>query len=173
MDRQKAQFLQAVGRSDFAREAEEHFFAAMRQGYAADCVKGSLPDLPGSKSIEYTHDDWRVLDVYFVTVDSNWSAGSTTIWFMNRPVWIMQYAGWYEEAALPCLKAALADAYTRGDYVGGRGPEYFDYDSHARYWNKVAKNCFTGLTQGEEEVESADGQSLGRHFYHAFWLVRR
>ena len=153
------------------RHAEAIFFLAMKQRYATKQEKGNIPQIPGSKTIEFTADNgWRVLDTWVVTPHSPYSGGTTIIYNGEIPMWMMQYVGWYDDCAISCLKAALKENYDKGCFLGGRGPEFFKYgDFH--YTNTVVLNTFHGHAVGEEKIFGANNRRLGFHRYQAQWLI--
>ncbi len=103
-------------------EVKSFFFKAMLEGWAVDREKTEIAGMPGYKAISFRDGDLYLLDCYCVAPDSPKSAGTTTIWFKNIPVWYMQYGGYYEKSEIPFLKTVLRIAYLSGWFVGGRGP---------------------------------------------------
>ena len=154
----------------YRRHAQGHFFEAMKQGYAAAPLKGAMEGMPHSKTIEYTFEDWRVLDVYQTSPISDRSGGTTTLFFENVPIWMMQYLGKYDKKTIPCLKAALLQNYEKEVYEGGRGPEVYHHEDGLVYYNQVDQNDFFGRTWGTESIFSPTG-ILGSHRYQASWLA--
>jgi hypothetical protein len=153
-------------------QAKNFFFEGMMQGYAVSEKKIKIAKLPGYKAIPFRDGDFSLLDLYCVTPNSNKSAGTTTIWFQEEPVWIMQYSGYYEESAIKFLKTALCKAYEMRHFVGDRGPVSYKENLFI-YTNSPRRNNFTKF-EGREEifVNTADGQvSLGFHEYSGMSLV--
>ena len=108
----------------FVRKVEEAFFAAMAQGYAMEGKLRPLGIFPGWKRLVVVHKRFRITD--------EWSddGGRTFIEIHDPPgesfpVWVMRYAGHYEDWAIPILKAALADRYQASEFCGGRGPKRY------------------------------------------------
>ncbi|MFA6446437.1 MAG: DUF5680 domain-containing protein [Candidatus Paceibacterota bacterium] len=145
------------------------FFSAMKAGWAQNVQKIKIQELPGSKAIPFVLGDFRVLDTYFVTPLSDRSAGSTTIWHEDKPVWIMHYGGRYAEIAVPFLKSCLHRAYRYEQFYGGRGP-FFVRDERFTYVNKIERNDF-GDFAGEERVFDLNEQCLGHHWYRGMSLL--
>ncbi|MDP1707049.1 MAG: DUF5680 domain-containing protein [bacterium] len=148
------------------------FFEAMNAGYAAEdkSKKGSIAELPGSKTITYAKDPWVVLDVYQVTPISSFSGGTTHILYECVPVWMMQYFGMYHEDAIPFLKAALRHNYESSEFLGGRGPGIFirdgwGYSNHSFIGSSFAK--FSGY----EYIWSPDNEPKGWHNYHGGLMI--
>jgi hypothetical protein len=147
------------------------FFQAMLHGWASGGSKFQIPSLPGFKAIEYTNGTLRLLDVWSKTPESNKSSGMTTIFFENNPVWIMHYGGLYEKKASRLVKVALAEAYQKSEFFGGRGPMCVFSDVHKFfYFNAVAINDFERF-KGREEVIDYDRQVLGWHDYWGMSLI--
>src|SRR3989339_720574 len=97
------------------------FFKSMRNGWASPTAKSAISELPGAKSIRFSDGELDLLDYYFVSLDSDYSYGTTTIWLAEKPVWIMHYGGWYNELVIPFLKRALLRNYNADVFTGGRG----------------------------------------------------
>ena len=171
---QKSQFDQAKEIILYApyirRHAQVFFFDAMKEGYAADSEPGTLLQVPGSKTQEYSEGPWRLLDTYLVTPLGDQSGGTTFIWYDDIPIWMMQYIGSYSKEALFCLKIALMENYGKNIFLGGRGPETLLYEGYL-YLNQVQQNEFYGHTYGREMIISPQGSICGMHRYQAQWLV--
>ena len=155
----------------FVSEMQEVFFRAMNTGYAATekPKKSTIAELPGSKLIPpYIRGPWKVTDVYHVMPFSTVSGGTTMISHEEVPVWMMQYFGKYEKDAIPCLKAALRDAYSKKIFYGGRGEGLF-LQGEFPYWNTPSPIRFEEFA-GDEHVTRQTEKSgtfvLGRHRYH-------
>lgn len=70
----------------FRSEMQRVFFAAMNAGYANDSEKGSIIELPGSRTIHFNEDaPWKVIDTYIVTPLSSYSGGMTIISYEGGP----------------------------------------------------------------------------------------
>lgn len=152
------------------------FFRAMMKGYASEgSEKETIPELPGSKTTEYTEGDFRVVDCYFVAPISKQSFGTTIVWYDDEAVWMMQYAGKYVKEAIPFLKWALMETYAKQKFVGGRGAPVtkkedgiiFTYSNYteAPNWRNF---------RGREEIMYYRGSSskiLGSHRYSGRLLV--
>lgn len=152
------------------RHALEMFFIAMQEGYVSNAKKGTISEIPGSKTIEYSRDKWRVLDTYLVTPKSPYSGGTTIIYWGEIPMWMMQYVGYYDEAAIPCLKAALKATYDVYEFNGGRGPDFFEYEGF-HYINAPVSNNFYGRTNGQEAIFDTQKKLRGVHMYQAWWMI--
>jgi len=158
----------------FLVEMRDVFFEAMNAGYAAEGKpkKGSIAELPGSKTITYTIGPWVVLDVYQVTPISSFSGGTTHIWYKGVEVWMMQYFGKYEEVAIPCLKAALRDAYSRKEFRGGRGPHTFKHTGFV-YRNPISQLDFEEFYGAEEILDERHERRkvLGWHRFQGGLMI--
>ncbi|TSC64864.1 MAG: hypothetical protein G01um101491_129 [Parcubacteria group bacterium Gr01-1014_91] len=168
--------LRELAKTDaFRAEMKDVFFEAMNNGYANSPKKKSVLWLPGSKTIEYIRDPWRVVDTYHVTQLSTRSGGTTITSYEETPVWIMQYLGEYNEVVIPCLKAALRAAYGDKQFFGGRGPEFFQYGKYS-YRNFSPRNVwhnhrFGDRFNGNEEINDEDGQLKGWHSYQGCGML--
>jgi len=139
------------------------FFDAMRRGWAYDnCAKKiEVPQFPGSKAISFEQGPFRVVDCYMTNF--NFSTGITTIWFREKPVWMMHYGGWYEKEAIPFLKFCLRRAYIERHFYGGRGPNFMR-DDRFTYVNRIEHNNFRDFA-GEERIFDLSEKCLGYHWY--------
>lgn len=150
------------------QDVQNAFFDAMLAGYVMGGTKTTLPDMPGVKVITFESGDFRVVDSYITTPHSAKSAGTTTIWGRNRPVWLMQYGGEYPEHTIPFLKECLLMNYKERHFYGGRGPEIVE--GQFIYLNKVENNDF-GNFYGEESIH-VGGQRIGFHWYRGMSLLK-
>lgn len=146
------------------KQIESFFFKAMVEGWAIGSKKIKIADMPGYKAIPFRNGDFYLLDCYCVTNNSPKSAGTTTIWFQDVPVWLMNYRGFYEESVIAFLKRALHKTYEAHQFIGGRGPILYEEDDLV-YMNHPDHNDFADF-DGDEEVFDADGTSFG---YHKYW----
>lgn len=147
------------------------FFAAMQDGYAKNGIKkGTLAELPMSKTIPFELGDFKLLDCYLITPHGPHSFGQTIIWCEGVPVWMMSYQGWYAKNAIPFLKKALFEAYDHRDFIGGRGPRCFT-DNGMIYVNRVEPPNDWQHFRGREEVFDLAGVSYGWHEYQGLLLV--
>lgn len=149
------------------RNAKGVFFEAMRAGYAASVMKTSLPQLIGSKHIVYSSGEWTVTDTYIVTPLTRKGGGTTLIAYDDVPLWMMQYLGEYDPAAISFLKEALTHNYLENIFHGGRGPEAF-YRNGWGYSNRV-QGTFLEFS-GEERVFDPTGKLMGGHRYQGLYL---
>ncbi|MBY0472917.1 hypothetical protein K2Q00_01355 [Patescibacteria group bacterium] len=163
-------FYEETRAGSFGRQAHHHFMEAMKQGYAATPTKGTLAELPGSKTIEYVHGKWRTIDTYIVTPNSSYSGGMTMLYYGPLPVFVMQYAGYYEGRAIHCLKAALKHTYDAGKFNGGRGPGLFSLAGFT-YVNHVEHSDFFGLSRGKEWICDMSGNTIGWHVYQSTYML--
>jgi len=148
-------------------QVKEFFFVAMMQGYVGNKSKVKIASMPGFKEIDVIAGLWRCLDRYCVNSVSRKSAGTTTIWFENDPVWIMNYSGWYDESAIDFLKSALRSNYEKSIFVGGRGPTYFfESGSPFTYSNFGCIGMTFARFQGQEQINALNHGNLG---YHNYW----
>lgn len=151
-------------------EIQSFFFKAMVKGWAKGVEEISVANMPGYKAIPFQEGDFYLIDKYCVTPYSQKSAGTTTIWFKQNPVWVMNYGGFYDEDAIDCLKLALRQAYERQQFVGGRGPRIYVAKT-LFYVNQPRFNSFTRFEGREEIFDRACGESLGFHEYWGMSLL--
>jgi len=151
------------------------FFSAMENGYAGGASKGTIAEIPGSKTILHEDSDFRVLDCYVVTPDSSYSFGTTTIWYQGVPVWMMQYRGSYTKEMIPFLKRALMTAYAKQEFFGGRGPDMYTEggNNDLFYVNRIAKNDWQDFKGREEIINRRNHRryQMGWHEYDGLLLV--
>ena len=149
------------------RRVEAFFFKAMLNGWVSDAEETTLPGMPGFRAIQFREGDFYLLDRYCVTPMSSKSAGTTTIWHKDAPVWVMNYGGWcYDNAVLAVLKAALREAYAEGLFMGGRGPRIYTTDVGVVYANIPYTNDFSAFSGREVMTSDVDDQVFG---YHEYW----
>lgn len=150
------------------------FFEAMLKGWVAEGVETEPSNLPGYRVFRHESADKRfaLVDSYCVSGKSHFpkSAGTTTIWWDDRPVWWMSYGGYYEKEAIPFLKQALVTAYMNKAFVGGRGRLSFR-DPHMIYINSPEKNDFSSFKGSEKIIEIASASTLGEHEYWGMSLI--
>ena len=154
-------------KSDQVDEVMRVFFMAMQQGYAGSASKGKIADMPGSKTIPFESGDFKLLDCYFV--NGHYSAGQTIIWDKDVPVWMMSYQGWYVKDAIPFLKQALGETYSKNEFLGGRGPNCFR-SGEMIYINTVEPPNDFRHFRGREEVFGRHDLSIGWHEYQGLFL---
>ena len=109
------------------KHLQEFFLEAMRKGYAAEAKKVGIPHM-NHRGIPHVSPDGTLylIDSCCVNTSTDHSAGTTTIFECDQPVWWMNYVGYYRPDATPYLKAALKFAYGHNRFVGGRGPREFN-----------------------------------------------
>lgn len=154
------------------QEIVEFFCQAMTEGWAGNCPKVTITDLPGSKVITFEDEDLKLVDLYFVGLDSLKSSGTTIIWYQNQPIWIMHYGGIYPKRVIPFVKRALLANYEHGRFVGGRGPRLYDdsIDPDYLYINQIREGDASSFS-GREEV--LDRKTKGGMFgFHEYWGMR-
>ncbi|MFC1640884.1 DUF5680 domain-containing protein [Patescibacteria group bacterium] len=152
-------------------EVEAFYFEAMLAGYAAEGIeKGTITELPGFKTIPYRRGRFSLLDCYGVRLDSPKSAGSTTIWCDDEPIWMMSYCGYFAKEVIPFLKKALLEAYQSHQFEGGRGPRLFEEGS-LTYMNKPAFNFFSEFNGFERIIDSKSDKEVGFHKYLGMSLI--
>ena len=146
------------------------FFQAMVEGWATCDQKIMIAEMPGYKAIPFRDGKLSLLDNYCVNPNSPYSAGTTTIWHQDLPVWLMNYGGWYDKRAIAFLKRALSQTYNAHQFVGGRGPLVYT-EGNLIYVNHVRLNDFRKFEGHEEELDADIGESLGFHQYWGMSLI--
>lgn len=162
-------------------QIERIFFAAMRRGYAGKekVEKQEIPVLPGYKCIPFVSENFTVLDAWCDTSLNDTSAGFTTIWFRDIPVWTMSYSGFYASKYIAFLKLALRQTYEKSACVGCRGPAAFShpYYPDLTYINRVdeGRDMFGSLFAnfaGIEYIYDTDGgKRAGYHRYQGMSML--
>lgn len=147
---------------------QNKFFDAMTHGWACNtnAKKIEVPQFPGSKGILYEHGPYKVLDCYMTNY--NFSTGTTTIWFREKPLWAMHYGGRYEKEVIPFLKYCLRRAYSERRFYGGRGPNFMRND-HFTYVNQIEHSSFREFS-GEERIFNINEKCMGYHWYRGMSL---
>lgn len=170
-------------RDELLEIAKGHFFAAMRCGYASGekaVPVSAFSDLPGHKQYVYEDGYFRVVDRYCVSRAGK-SAGTTTIFYYDSPVWFMSYGGFYRKEEIPFLKRALTFSYRHNDFNGGRGPSTYrdepvepkqQEENPLVYINNMNCSGFESFA-GHEEIHAASSPSkiLGLHDYWGMALI--
>ncbi len=159
--------------NDEIMRIQRFFFKAMIGGWTSDVPKITIPGMPSVKAFKYHWGDLVLLDCYSVTPESTRSAGTTTIWRADVPVWVMQYVGQYQKRVIPFLKQALRKTYEDNLFVGGRGAATYQDDEGLLYMNDVNQtNKLFEKFEGREEIYDTVGNVLlGYHDYRGMMLV--
>lgn len=148
-------------------EIKKFFFKAMINGYVSSDDKIKITEMPEYKAIPFKEGKFYLLDNYLTTPYSDKSAGTTTIWYNNKPVWIMHYGGYYKEPVIPLLKKALKKTYKTSQFFGARGPStLIDSENSLVYINSPKMNDFERFEGREEIFDIQKNISLG---YHEYW----
>ena len=155
----------------YMEDIERFFFKAMVNGWASGCEKIKIADMPAYKAISFRDGNFYLLDRYCVVSKSQKSAGTTTIWYRDEPVWVMNYGGFYEESAIVFLKRALLEAYKEREFVGGRGPIFYSENEGLNYVNRPLLEDFAKFEGREEVFNASSGKSLGFHEYWGMSLL--
>lgn len=77
-------------------------------------------------------------------------------------VWVMQYDGYYDEAALAYVQSVLHDTYRRGNFRGGRGPEkHVNREMQLMYFNLLRSGTgkFSEPFMFSEQVQTTGSNS--------------
>ncbi|MDP1706726.1 MAG: hypothetical protein Q8L36_02800 [bacterium] len=161
-------------RIDWSR-VQDFFFRAMMQGWT---VEGSVikpPDMLGYKLARFEEDNLRLTDLWCTGGGGEKSAGTTTIFFGEIPIWVMQYNGWYHEEAIPTVRASLMSAYQGRIFLGGRGRISFSIPEspHIEYRNRVDFNDFERFVGAEcvWDKRGSEEKKIGVHRYNGMSLI--
>jgi hypothetical protein len=155
--------------------AQDHFFRAMLSGWMAGNKAVNVPGMPRHKEFMYKSGDFRVLDRY-CSSPAGKSAGTTTIWFGDNPVWFMSYGGEYRRKRdIAFLRSVITPIYEARIFVGGRGPSHLvnrTSFSSLVYTNQVEKGSDFSSFRGREEISEHDsGMPPGFHDYWGMALI--
>ena len=153
-------------------DIELFFFQAMKNGYASSPAKGTIAELPGSKTITFQDGNLQLVDCWFAA-DNGRSFGNTIIFKDEKPIWMMHYWGHYDKGVISFLKKALAENYNRDhsftyDFNGCRGPKLFN-GVGMTYVNLIAHKSLFEEFAGHEEI-IGDHIVRGWHYYHGWML---
>jgi len=159
-------------------EMKNFFFEGMAGGYAAGEKAATDTPFTNWKTHDYHAKSklWFLSDSWHAAPDSHMSNGYTTIsvhagggW---RTVWQMQYWGWYEEQAIPLLLEALHATYTKGIFLGGRGPAVLTQNG-LQYRNETTahNNQFIQFEGSEKIIRIGNEELLGTHSFRGGSLI--
>jgi hypothetical protein len=150
------------------KQIKSFFFKAMAEGWAASGEKKTVSPLPGYKAITFQDENYYLIDCYCVNPSSDKSAGITTIYFQDNPVWIMNYGGCYEKQVIDFLKLALTETINKQEFIGGRGPQKFAHREFKglMYINNPVLFDFSEFKGREEVYDFLTGIHYG---YHDYW----
>lgn len=156
------------------------FFKAILCGYASFIDGNKLPDGVREVRSEYSlvnekketvfFDKYVVIDNWITTPLSEFSAGITTIYYDQIPIWRMDYSGYYKKDAIKFLKEALAKNYNEGVFLGGRGPRIFK-NQNLIYRNNPRIPDFENFEGIERIVNEETGEEMGCHKYFGVSLL--
>lgn len=153
-------------------QVQEFFFKAMLAGWVAGAPEAEMPKMPGYKSVSFRQEQFYLLDTYCINPDSRKSAGTTTIWYNDAPVWVMSYGGYYPKKVLLFVKEALRVAYVREEFFGGRGPlRYKEWETPFLYKNAPSRNIFSDFWGREVVYDQTTGRQIGHHAYQGMSLL--
>jgi hypothetical protein len=164
-----------------AGDVQPFFFEAMKKGFAQGSTKSKVVYFPSSKIITFERGHFRLVDHWFTTLCSRKSFGTTIIYAMDNPVWMMHYWGWYAERVIHFLMRALMSEYSQ-DFVAGGDPQFFNgcrgprllSDGGLFYINVPDHGSDFTSFSGREQIldnEREGGLSCGWHMYHGFSLL--
>ena len=148
-------------------EIKSFFFEAMVNGYISGGDEIKISEIPEYRAIPFKKGKFYLLDNYLITPYSDKSAGTTTIWYDDKPVWVMHYGGYYKESAISLLKKALAKTYKSSQFFGGRGPLSLSESKNSLiYINYPKINDFEKFEGREVIFDTKKNICLG---YHEYW----
>lgn len=149
-------------------EIREYFCQAMARGWASGAKAKRERDLPNHERIEDVSGPFWMVDRYCTNNYGQWSSGTTTIFYYTRengwqPIWVMNYGGFYSEEVIKFLKWALMENYSKGIFLGGRGPASFSLPGQPYYYVNLPQ----GAGMGSRSIPPR-GDNL-----EVFWGVER
>ena len=161
------------------KKGEIHFFEALLLGYAStqeNKKPKSVKDFKivkiksNTKNITTFFDGFEIVDEWVTNTSSEFSAGTTTIYYKENPVWRMSYFGFHKKECINFLIKALAKAYLKKKFIGGRGPEFFE-DASYIYKNEVIKKNFEAFRGTESIHISINNKGVGIYQYMGIALI--
>lgn len=153
--------LTACERTMILNGAKEIFFMALLAGYASNKKTNGVP---------FVHGKYRLIDKWETNDFSDGSAGTTMILFDGQLIWWMSYGGAYPKEAISFLKEALAAAYKKSMFFGGRGPDRFERAGKFLYLNNFEGILFENFS-GIERIFNEDAVEIGSHRYMGHALI--
>ena len=159
-------------RAQILKEARALFFRGMAAGWVVGAQETAVPDMPGYREITYQEvgSDYRLTDRFCVIPGSSRSEGATRIWKGDVPLWVMTYAGFYEQSVLGFLMRVLHRTYTDQNFFGGRGP-HTALEGRLLYINIPVGKGFESFSGREEVVDTIQGGVKGIHDYKGMALI--
>jgi hypothetical protein len=121
----------------FLQELNAFIVRAKSATYVGD-GKPSPSCRPGSHDLKFSTGDWAYLDSYFGGRDF---IGEETVYFKEKPVWVMNYYGRILRSELitpaqagQVIKASLSQMYLQGRFLGGFTHKYegFTYSDDSK-----------------------------------------
>ncbi|MFH1315840.1 MAG: hypothetical protein ABIH67_05615 [Candidatus Uhrbacteria bacterium] len=159
-------------------QIRENFFRAMLENsWASGGEAMTSVGQPFTKHVSWTDGgDWIVIDRWTSVPASNFSRGSTTIFFCGIPVWFVHFHGEYTKEASKLVKQALIRTWEARRFRASRG-EIFSQGG-LTYINDVARprdgdgslDIFAKFAC-YEEVYDADRNRLGWHRVSGMALI--
>lgn len=156
---------------------QEAFFEGMRNGYITGIKGIPVRNMPGYRQVITKFENWKVTDMWIAKSHGVFSAGITTIFHKNTPVWFMSYEGWYKDGgALSFLKTVLSKAYTSEEFCGCRGASNFSQCIDGRFycnrWDGSFK-MFKGIEKmylDQKHLYRSRKKVIGMHTYRGMIL---
>lgn len=156
--------------------AQEVFFAALRDGYCGNkenTIKGSTPR--GTKTLTFVSGNFMVVDEYQTSPHSDFSAGTTTIFYCDIrnnwfPVWWMAYGGEYPKEVILFLKETLSQNYQTNIFFGGRGPAHYRSEKSGLVYENLCAGDFNRF-QGMEEIWDIEHRRIGFHKFFGMAMI--
>jgi len=147
-------------------EIEKAFFIGMRNGYVTGLKGVPVRNMPGYRMVATKYGDWKVTDMWATIRHKEDSAGVTTVFYKNTPVWVMSYEGWYTGLyTISFLKKVLSNAYNNEEFYGCRGcPKYYEPFCGMEYTNTF-RGRFKKFNGKESIKRIRDKEYMGEHTY--------
>lgn len=163
----------------FMAEMKDTFFEAVMRLFSNEGLPSGTPsEIPGYTIHTTVSEPWKVIFTGQSTPSGLGCSVTIHILYSEIPVWVMHTLGRYREESLPCLVEALREAYTKKEFIGGRGPVRDDHREWISYGNFAYRNhpgpADFGEFHGREEISTGWGPSnehCGGCYYHGGLLV--
>lgn len=157
---------------------QDVFFEAMLAGWVSNfsqpvAIKGLSHSHKYEFKQETNYGKVTVIDVYFTQEGSPYSHGFIHMYFRNDLVWVMRYAGEYDENTIRVVKQALCNAYHAKKFYGGRGC-YKDGSNYFYHFDcTCAQSCYLNVVDdgscfshfSGKETATFGETSFGHHTY--------
>ncbi|PIR98872.1 hypothetical protein COT87_02465 [Candidatus Collierbacteria bacterium CG10_big_fil_rev_8_21_14_0_10_44_9] len=152
------------------KETQGFFFEMMLAGYTSKEEPEKFFQFDGHKGTKrFSYQKaggWHGIDEWEHT-SGEWSKGTTLIYKDGRPVWQMDYWGYYPKECIPFLKKALAKNYRERLWLGGRGPNIFELPNESWFYSNstFVEHDFHEFLGRDFIVDKVTRKEVGWHRY--------